>query len=109
MFTSNKVRSGIGSVAERPAYGGEKRVLMFIVYILKNKTTGRHYIGSTNNLLRRLSEHNRGHTKSIRWQTGIWEAIYTEEYNILLEARRREKQIKSYKGGNSFKKLLMRD
>lgn len=81
---------------------------MFIVYILKNDTSGRHYIGSTNNLIRRLSEHNRGHTRSTR-QEGIWKVIYTEEYNTFLEAMRRERQIKSYKSGNGFKKLIKRD
>ena len=78
---------------------------MFTVYVLKNSLTNRHYIGSTNDLVRRLDEHNRGHTKSTR-QKGIWEVIYQEEYNELLEATRRERQIKSYKGGNEFKKLL---
>lgn len=58
-------------------------------------------------LVRRLSEHNRGHTKSTR-QKGIWEVVYTEEYNEYLECCRREKQIKSYKGGNGFKKLFVR-
>lgn len=32
--------------------------------------------------------------------------IYREEYNTLLEVRRREQQIKSYKGGNAFRKLI---
>jgi len=53
---------------------------------------------------RRLSEHLRGHTKSIR--KGEWVVIYKEECKSLLEARRRERQIKSYKGGNAFKKLI---
>ena len=78
---------------------------MFIVYILKNSISGRHYIGSTNDLIRRVDEHNSGRNKSTR-QKGIWEVIYTEEYSSHLEAIRREKQIKSYKGGNAFKKLL---
>lgn len=78
---------------------------MFTVYILRSSISGRHYIGSTNDLVRRLSEHNRGHTKSTR-QKGNWEVIYTEEYVESLEASRRERQIKSYKGGNGFKKLI---
>ena len=78
---------------------------MSIVYVLKNSITGKHYVGSTNDLVRRLSEHNRGQTRSTR-QKGIWEVVYIEEYNDLLEARRRERQIKSYKGGNGFKKFL---
>ena len=79
---------------------------MFTVYILKNSISRRHYVGSTNNLVRRISEHNRGHTKSTR-QKGNWEVIYTEEYNSELEARKREIIIKSYKGGNAFRKLIV--
>ena len=77
------------------------------VYILKNDLSGRHYIGSTMDLERRISEHNRGQTKSTK-QKGIWEIVYTEEFNNILEAKRRERQIKSYKGGNAFKKLVMK-
>lgn len=80
---------------------------MFIVYILKNSSTGRHYIGSTNDLLRRISEHNRGQTKSTK-QKGVWVIIYKEELDNSIEAKRREKQIKSYKGGNGFRKLIAR-
>lgn len=79
---------------------------MFIVYILRNTISGRHYIGSSNDLVRRIAEHNRGHTKSTR-QKGNWELIYTEQYNSEHEARTREMVIKSYKGGNAFKKLIV--
>lgn len=78
---------------------------MFTVYVLKNSTSRKHYIGSTNDLTRRISEHNRGQTKSTK-QKGTWEIVYKEEYNTNLEAKRREKQIKSYKGGNGFKRLI---
>lgn len=78
---------------------------MFKVYILKNNLTRKHYIGSTNDLLRRIAEHNRGQTKSTK-RKGTWKIIYTENYNSALEAKRREKLIKSHKGGNAFKKLL---
>lgn len=78
---------------------------MFKVYILKNNLTNKHYIGSTNDLGRRIAEHNRGQTKSTK-RKGTWEIIYTEDYISVLEAKRRERSIKSYKGGNAFKKLL---
>ena len=80
---------------------------MFTVYILQNTLTKRYYIGSTNNLERRLFEHNRGQTKSTR-QQGKWISVYNETVNLNKEAKRREKQIKSYKGGNAFKKLIER-
>ncbi len=78
---------------------------MYYTYILRNTKSGRHYIGSTNDLKRRLSEHNRGQTTSTR-QSGKWLLIYKETFESSLQAKRRERQIKSYKGGNQFKKLL---
>jgi putative endonuclease len=77
------------------------------VYILQNTVTKRYYIGSTNNIERRLSEHNRGQTPSTRHQ-GTWTVVYSEAVNSNKEAKGRERQIKSYKGGNAFKKLIER-
>lgn len=81
---------------------------MFTVYILINKQSGRHYIGSTSDIIRRLAEHNRGHTFSTRYGKNNWDLIYSEEFSSALEAKRRERQIKSYKGGEAFKRLLKR-
>ncbi len=80
---------------------------MFTVYVLLNSISKRYYIGATNDINRRLDEHNRGQTTSTR-QKGFWTIIYSEEVNTKLEAIRRERQIKSYKGGNGFKKLIER-
>lgn len=79
---------------------------MFIVYIIQNARSGRKYIGSTENLDRRVEEHNRGKTKSIKSGKGNWIVIHQEMYNTRGDAVKREKQIKSYKGGEAFKKLL---
>jgi len=101
---------GISTPVVMSRLGGKKWVIdtpsnMFVVYILQNSNNNRHYIGSTNNLGRRIEEHNRGQTKSTR-QNGVWKVIYVEEYDTALQAKRREKIIKSYKGGNAFKKLI---
>ncbi len=80
---------------------------MTTVYILENSKSRRHYIGSTDNLKRRISEHNRGQTKSTK-QKGFWIILYKEEYLSRIDARKREQQIKAYKGGNAFKKLIER-
>lgn len=75
-------------------------------YILRSIKSGKHYIGSTNNIERRLQEHNSGKTKSTR-NKGPWEIIYTtEKYKTKIDARKRELKIKSYKGGKAFKKLV---
>ncbi len=78
---------------------------MYYVYILKSLSNNRHYVGYTIDLYRRLEEHNRGKTRSTKY-VGPYELMYKEKYNTELEAIRRERQIKSYKGGKAFKKLL---
>ena len=77
----------------------------YFVYILKSKIVNRYYIGYTNDLRRRLYEHNSGKTKSLFKYIPL-EIIYKEEYKTIEEARRRERQIKSYKHGEAFKKLI---
>ena len=78
---------------------------MYYVYILQNNISKKYYIGATNDLVRRLHEHNRGQTRSTK-RKGSWELIYREEYKIKKETHLREKLIKSFKGGNAFKKLI---
>ena len=99
--------SGRASRCQREGRGSDPRLplTMYHVYILQSKTTGKYYIGSTNDLVRRLKEHNSNQTASLR-NKGPSIVIYKEEFNTLAEARRREYKIKSYKGGNAFKKLL---
>lgn len=78
---------------------------MFSVYIIQSLTNKRYYVGSTNNIERRLNEHNHNNTVSLR-NKGPFTLVYKEEYLTLSQARQRERKIKSYKGGNAFKKLL---
>jgi len=78
---------------------------MYIVYILQSINFGKYYIGHTNNLRDRVNRHNRGdstYSKKFR----PWKIVYTENYNDRSRAYRREMEIKSYKGGLKFKKLL---
>ncbi len=78
---------------------------MYYVYILESEKSGRHYIGSTANLERRLAEHNEGKVKSTK-RYRPWKIIYTEEFSTKTEALKRERKIKSYKGGIAFKNLI---
>jgi len=78
---------------------------MYYVYILKSLKTKKYYIGQTNNIERRLIEHNS--SKSKYTSSGVpWELVYNEECSTRSEAFRREQQIKRYKGGVAFRKLI---
>lgn len=78
---------------------------MYVVYILQSLKSQKYYIGYTADLVRRLIEHNSNNTASLR-NKGPFIVVYSEYYQNKIEAAKREKQIKAYKGGNAFKKLL---
>ena len=78
---------------------------MYYVYVLQIKKSGRYYIGQTQDLSKRLEKHARGKTKSMK-NRGPFEVVYVEKCSSRAEAMRREKEIKRYKGGEAFKRLL---
>ena len=75
------------------------------VYIIKSLKDDKYYIGETADLNRRLFEHNEGWVKSTKYRRPFI-LIYFEELESRKFALIREKQIKSYKGGLAFKKLI---
>jgi putative endonuclease len=66
------------------------------VYILRG-STGRHYIGSTVDLQRRLVEHDRGHTYTTRRLGSDIKLVASRECESLAEARGLERRLKSKK------------
>ena len=80
---------------------------MYYLYILKNEQDDRFYIGSTNNLERRIREHLTGKTRTTRvLKTN--KLVYSEEYKTEKEVRNREKKLKSYKSKKYIKWLIER-
>ena len=66
------------------------------VYILRGDS-GRHYIGSTTNLERRLKEHRRGQTHSTKRLGDNLEIVAAAELATLDEARALEREMKRKK------------
>ena len=66
---------------------------MITVYVLKGET-GKRYVGITNDLPRRLSEHRSRHSKGSQ-VIGRFSLIHTEVFGDHKEARGREKFLKS--------------
>ena len=69
----------------------------FYVYILLCQKDNKRYIGFTDNLDRRLNEHNSGLVKSTKNRRPFI-LIYKEEFDYKIDAMKREKEIKSRKG-----------
>jgi putative endonuclease len=62
----------------------------FFVYILANKRNGTLYVGVTNNLARRLSEHKSKFAPGFTRKYQVDSLMHFEAFDSVLEARARE-------------------
>jgi putative endonuclease len=72
--------------------------LQYFVYVLVNESAGRRYVGQTDDLSRRLAEHNGQSANSRRYTrkfAGVWRLIHSEEFATRSAAIRRERWLKS--------------
>lgn len=77
---------------------------MIFVYVIKSQKFKFRYVGITDNLERRLVEHNSGKNNSTSFYEPF-DLLYTEEYKDYQEARNREKFLKSGQGRKFLDKL----
>ena len=79
--------------------------MSFSLYILKSKIKKRYYIGHTNDLNRRLTEHNSGQTKSTR-PYKPWKLVYHKIYSNKTNATKAENFLKAKKSKIFIEKLI---
>lgn len=72
------------------------------LYVLLSEKDRRTYVGSTTNFEARLSLHNSGRVKSTKHRKPF-KVLFTEEFEILKEARKREQYYKSGAGRRKLK------
>ncbi|PCI29741.1 endonuclease [Candidatus Wolfebacteria bacterium] len=77
---------------------------MYYVYALQSMSRNYIYVGLTNNIERRLKEHNSGHNVRTRAYRPF-KIIRTEEHPDRPSARTREKYLKSGVGKEFLKQL----
>ncbi len=77
-------------------------LIMFYTYVLKSKKFDELYIGYTDNLKRRLIEHNQGLNFSTK-RYKPWAVIYYEACVFESDAKRRERYLKTTQGGRLLK------
>ena len=78
---------------------------MYFVYVLYSEKVRRYYIGSSKDVEQRLAQHNSGMMRPTR-PLRPWQLVYTEAHETLVEARRRELQIKSWKSPVYMERVL---
>ena len=69
----------------------------FFVYILASKRNGTLYVGVTNNLARRLSEHKAKLVPGFTRKYEVDQLVHFEVFDSILEARAREHVLKRWR------------
>ena len=80
--------------------------VMAYFYILHSSTLDKYYIGATSDVLeerlrRHLTAHN-GFTSKAK----DWKLVYSEHYDDIKEALKRERQVKGWKSKSMINKLI---
>ncbi len=78
---------------------------MFYTYAIKSLNRNYIYVGLTNNVNRRLEEHNKGYNKTTK-PYKPFKLIYKEEFVTRNKAREKEKYLKSGIGKEFLKSIL---
>jgi putative endonuclease len=68
----------------------------YFVYILASRRNGTLYIGVTNDLVRRMTEHKGKFVPGFTRKYRVDKLVYFEEYASILEARAREYTLKRW-------------
>ena len=79
--------------------------MSYFVYAIKSEKDERIYVGFSENVQRRVKEHNAGKTKSTKGFRP-WALIFTQECTTRLQARELEKYYKSGIGKEKLKNLV---
>ena len=78
---------------------------MHYVYFLQSLLNSRYYVGITNDVARRLNEHNSGFVRSTApYQP--WELKKIEKYANISQARQRERFIKAKHSRKILEKII---
>jgi len=79
--------------------------MAFFVYILHSDKDGSLYVGQTEELAKRLIQHNSPNRKSYTAKRVPWMLVHCEEHETRSKATRRERFLKSHAGAHEKKCL----
>ena len=79
---------------------------MILVYAIRSSSRKYIYVGLTNDVKRRIEEHNNHENRSTK-AYGPFTLIYSEEFPDRISARIKEKYLKSGAGKEFLKSLLL--
>ncbi|MBN2200964.1 GIY-YIG nuclease family protein [bacterium] len=90
-----KVRAGVA---------GRKRKT-YAVYVLRSNE-GRMYIGYSQDVEKRIRQHNAAGNRGWTRRFTGWKEIYREEFRTRKQAMRRERELKRIRSSKKYKKMV---
>lgn len=81
---------------------------MIFVYVMRSEVDGRFYVGMSQNVQKRLQEHNTGRTRSTKGYAP-WKLFFQETFEDRSTARKREKYLKSGYGKQWIKEKYSKE
>ena len=81
------------------------RFTMGIIYILQSLVNQRYYVGSTNDLERRMKEHNSGKSTYTKL-TKPFKLVFWQHFNSLQDARKAEYRLKKFKNRSIIERII---
>ncbi len=66
------------------------------LYILKSLKNHSYYVGSTNNIDRRYSDHQKGFNKATRYLLPV-KLVFVQKYKSVVDAKKIESKLKKFK------------
>jgi putative endonuclease len=78
---------------------------MFYVYILQSDVDSSYYIGFTENLEKRLEQHNNDESEYTSRKTP-WQLVYYEKIELKSDALKREKFLKKQRNKDFYQRLI---
>jgi len=88
-----------------PGSENSTAIMFRYVYVLRSLKNRGLYIGFTDDLRKRLQEHNRGLNSSTKAYLP-WQLIFYEAYRNKEDAKRRESYLKTNQGSRLLKRML---
>lgn len=79
--------------------------MFFYTYVLRSIRDGKHYVGYTRDLRKRIEEHRSKYAQSTKYRLPV-ELIYYEACRDMQDARHRERYLKSTAGRRFLAKRI---
>lgn len=75
------------------------------IYVIQSTKNDSYYVGSAEDVLKRLRQHNAGGVASTKYKRP-YKLVFSQEFDSIIEAKKAEKKIKSWKRKDFIEKII---